>query len=212
MNPEQMGLMGGQPGPMPQQQGMPGQPGPEAMPGQPGPEAGMPPGQPGPEGMPPGGPPQEGMPPQQPSQPVPELSEEEAQALYERAYDEMSMLLDEKGTFDATRKMLSEAGDMLPEQFGMMMIGVVGKLEQDSGPLPFEVLATLAEALTEEAEDRWGVEMDEDEQTRADAAFFALYFQAHPDRVPWSQEEVEAMLGGQGGEEVPEEAPEEEMY
>ena len=193
MNPEQMGLMGGQPGPMPQQQGMPGQPGPEAMPGQP-----------GPEGMPPGGPPQEGM-PQQPSQPVPELSEEEAQALYERAYNEMSMLLDEKGTFDATRKMLSEAEDMLPEQFGMMAIGVVGRLEQDVGPMPFEVLTTLIESLTEEAEERWGVEMDEDEEKRADAAFFGMYFQAHPDRVPWSQEEVEEMLAEEGGEEVMEE-------
>ena len=188
MNPEQMGLMV-QAAP---QEEMP----PEQMPPQ------------GAEPMP-----QEGMPPEQPSQPAPDLSEEEMQAMYEQAYGEMSILLDTKETFDRTRKMLSEAGEMLPEQFGMMIVGVVGRLEQDFGPLPFEVLVLLVEHLNEESEERWGVKMDDSEQERADAAFFAMYFRSHPDRVPWTQEEVEAMLAEGGEEEMPEEAmPEEEGY
>lgn len=194
MNPEQMGLMA-QPGP---QQGMP--------PGQPGPEAGMPP-----EGMPQEGMPPEEMPPEQPSQPVPDLSEEEMQSMYEAAYGEMSILLDTKETFDATRKMLSEAGDMMPEQFGMMTVGVVARLEQDFGPIPFEVLTLLIEHLLEESEDRWGVKMSGNEQDRAGAAFFGMYFKSHPDRIPWTQEEVEQMLAEEGGEEMPEEGGEEAM-
>ena len=193
MNPEQMGLMA-QPGPQP---GMP----PEGMPQ---------------EGMPPEGMPQE-APPEEPSQPVPDLSEEEMQALYEQAYMEMSLLLDDPETFRNTRKMLNEAGEMAPEQFGMMIVGVVGRLERDFGPLPFEVLVLLVEHLNEESEDRWGVKMDENEQARADAAFFGMYFKSHPDRLPWTQEEVEAMLA-EDGEEMPEEGmpeegmPEEEGY
>ena len=185
MNPEQMGLMV-QPGPQP---GMP----PEGMP-----QEGMPP-----EGMPPEPMPQE-EPPEQPYQPVPELSEEDMQMMYEAAYGEMSILLDTKETFDATRKMLSEAGDMMPEQFGMMTVGVIARLEQDFGPIPFEVLELLVEHLFEESEDRWGIKMNENEQDRAGAAFFGMYFQSHPDRVPWTQEEVEEMLA--------EGSPEEEGY
>lgn len=218
----QMGLMGGMP--------------PEGMP-QPGGAGGLPPEGAPPEGMPPEGMPQEGMPPGgmegqgQPSQPVPDLSEEEMQRMYQMAYGEMSILLDQEETFRSTRKMLSEAGEMLPEQFGMMIMGVIGRLEQDVGPLPFEVLELLVEHLFEESEDRWGVKFEGNEQDRAGAAFFGLYFQSHPDRVPWDQEEIEEMLAEEFGDDVPEEGmpmegevpmeggmpmqggmPEEEMY
>lgn len=197
MNPEQMGLMGGQPGPMPQQQGMPGQPGPEA---------GLPP-----EGMPPEGMPPEGQPPmggpEGAEPPMEDLSEEELQAQYENAYMVMTTLIDEKETFDATRKMLesSRESDMGPEMFGQMVSAVIQRVEKDTGPLAYEVVEALIEHLIEESDDRWGISFDDDEVTRAGSAAFGLYFQAHPDKVPFAQEELEEMFAEEGGEEVMEE-------
>lgn len=195
MNPEQMGLMGGQPGPM--QQGMPGQPGPEA---------GMPP-----EGMPPEGQPPMGQPPmggpEGAEPPMEDLSEEELQEQYQHAYTVMTTILDEKETFDATRKMLTSAQEeeMGPEILGQMVSSVIQRVEKDTGPLAYEVVEALIEHLIEESEDRWGVALDDDEVTRAGSAAFGLYFQAHPDRVPYTQEELEEMLSEEGGEEMMEE-------
>jgi hypothetical protein len=168
----------------------------------------MPPGQPGPEaGMPPEGMPQEGA-PQEPSKPVPDLSEEEMQALYEEAWFIMEDLIDDKPTFDAARRALQEAEEMMPEQYGMMMMGVIGKLEQEVGPMPQEVIEPLIEHIIEETPDRYGISLDDNERDRAGSAFFGMYYGAHPDRIPWTQEEVEEMLAGEGDEE---EAPEEGM-
>ena len=121
----------------------------------------------------------------------------ELQRQYQEAYYALSMLLDEKSTFDATRGMLDQASEneMLPEIFGQMMSSVIQRVERDTGPLEFEVVEALFEHLTEESEDRWGVKIKDKEVERAAAAGFALYFQAHPDRVPYSQEELEAELG-----------------
>lgn len=188
MNPDQMGLL---------QQANPAQQPMDPM--QAAPEQGMPmPGGPPPMEPPMGGGLEPGM-----EEDMEEDMEEgeddpELQKQYQEAYYALSMLMDEKKTFDATRGMLDQASEneMLPEIFGQMMSSVIQRVERDTGPLEFEVVTALFEHLIEEAEDRWGVKIKKEEEVmRAGAAGFSLYFQAHPDRVPYSQEEVEAELG-----------------
>jgi hypothetical protein len=155
----------------------------------------------------------EQMPEQMPGQmPMEEGVNPDLQAKYEDLYAQMTMLLDEEGTFRSAVEMFQQAGqaDMLVPQTAEMVVDVMTRLEKEAGPIEEEIMMQLGEDLISEMEERYGVEMTDDQALQAASAALALWMKRHPDRVEMGEEDammVEQELAGMVQGEQPGVAP-----
>jgi hypothetical protein len=140
---------------------------------------------------------QPGQPGMQPGM-EPGMEGGDLQAKYEDLYAKMTLLLDEPQTFQSAVEMFQQAqqGDMLVPQAAEMVVDVMGRLEKEVGPIEEEVMMQLGEDLISEMEERYGVDLTDDQALQAASAAVALWMKRHPDRVEVEEGDVQALDQG----------------
>ena len=114
------------------------------------------------------------------------------QAKYEDLYAQMTLLLDDKETHAATVEMLTQAqqADMLAPQTAEMVVDVIARLEKDVGPIEEEIMMQLGEDLISDMEERYGVDLTDEQALQAASAAIALWMKRHPDRVEMGEQDA----------------------
>lgn len=147
------------------------------------------------------------------------------QEKYEDLHHAMNLMIDKPETFKKMTNLLEKANGagMLVEKAAEVIVGVVDKLEEQTGPIEDEILLTLAEDLTTGIHDRYGIDVTPEQEEQILATAVALWQKEHPDRVDVEgnrqfleehAHELEGMAGPQEGmpqEGMPQEMPQEGM-
>lgn len=129
------------------------------------------------------------------------------QEKYLDVYAAASLLMDEKDTFDQTRKSLKQEQKegMLVPFASQMILTMIGRLEKDFGELEPDIIETLISDLTTGISDNYGIETTDEEEGKIAAGTIGLWARQNPERATegMTEDEMEQLraMVDQAGQE-----------